>query len=291
MRWSPGKGFTYPVLTPLENTADRDYINQSFQSTSELSINTDEYTVKLDISCHLSEESLLHLIEEGKAKYATEIHCASTFLRHTAMSSEPEYSIEFGKGQLNDKVEVLTCVVCIDDVKSHQSKNLNPDTISEANFEKGYVLAIDHAKEYYIDSKPLKNIGSIFKLIPVDEKDKEGKFSIDFTSKEIQILLYQSDAGVFDHMRKSRKNQPVLLTSVYLMAVTEALREMINNESEHSDSRWFKVIQQKISDISDKDQSTNYELTQNMDILRVAQELLQSPMGTMFSMFKEPQNE
>ena len=86
MKWIRNKTFPHPVLSVSAVASDRDYINCEFQVTSELIPNPKDQTSRLNISCVLSENSILSLIQQGKAKYATEVHCRETFLRRLLVS-------------------------------------------------------------------------------------------------------------------------------------------------------------------------------------------------------------
>ena len=78
----------------------------------------------------------------------------------------------------------------------------------------------------------------------------------------------------FDKLRDLREKQPVLLTSVYLMAVTETLRMMANNDEQDREKRWFRAIEHKLNE-------QNIQLNDNSEFASIAQQILDWPLGKL----------
>lgn len=281
MKWFPNKIFPYPVLSPLEDTSNRDYVNQNFQAGSVLEINKVTPQIKLSITCQLSEESLLSLIKNGKAKYATQIHCPSTFLRHLVMSDTPSYSETFKMGDLHRDVEISSYVVCTEDITAHTSHNLHSDFGKDArfDFQSGHILAIDHPEKCYVDPDLMDTVGTIFDLTN-DDKQEKGRFAVilDSDSENIQIRMHSKDAEQFNTLQANSDKWPSLLASVFLPTVVYILKEMIGeNAGDYADKRWFKVIEQELGK-EREGKKKGYELDENLDIMEAAQMLLENPI-------------
>lgn len=277
MKWVNNKTFPYPVLVSSDGSApaDRDYVNREFQATMVPTENSD-LTLTLKVSYLLKEESIVALIKQNKAKYATEIHCRSTYVRRLLKTGERSISVNFGKGELHDLVEVSSYVVCTEPVQNHTSANIHPEFGENPafNFVPGDVLAMAHPEMFYVIPNFMKAMGSIFELEPSDMLG--GFFSVDLENPKIRIIMNPSDADKFSAMQKNSRMWPSLLASVYMAATAEAVRCIANNEGDYSDRKWFRVIAQTMS-------NKNIQPAENMDFLKAAQELLEYPVNLMLS--------
>ena len=273
MKWIVNKTFPHPVLSTAAAPPDRDYVNREFQATTVLEVYPADQTARIDIACRLSEESLLALIKNGKAKYATEIHCRETFLRRLLTSGEPGYSVAFARGELHQRVEVSSYVVCADEVRGHASGNFHEEFGKGAHFDlnRGDVLATDYPSVYWVEPNPYQAMGTIFDLRPIDKN--KGLFSINLESENIEIVMHKDDAGQFNALQAKNKWWPSLLASICLSALCEAMRAMAERPGEYKERRWFGVISQELA-------NQNIESWQG-DILRTAQTLLEFPVSAL----------
>lgn len=275
MKWFVNKTFPHPVLAWSSNPVDRDYVNRTFQTDCHLNVDTERHKAELEVSCMLSEESLLSLIENGKARYATEIHCMDTFLRYLHTSSKDNYSVKFEKGQLHGRVEILSYVVCMEAIGQHASENFHAEFGKGAKFnlQHGDVLAVDEPYRCYVEPNAMQAIGTIFELKKID-KDK-GIFSIDLDNNKIQIIMYDDEAKSFNQLQNSRDKWSALLASIYLMALCEALRAIAEEKGSvrFSDYQWFHTISHHLANKKIGLESDN--------VLETAQKLLEYPVRMM----------
>ena len=279
MKWIPNKTFPHPVLSTATAPPDRDYVNRAFQATSVLEITPADQTARLSMSYALSEESLVALVKDGKAKYATEIHCRETFLRRLLISGEPAHSADFTKGELHRRVEVSSYVVCADVVHGHVSDNYHPEFGKGARFDfnRGDVLAADYPSVYWVEPNPQQAIGTIFDLRTI-EKNK-GLFSVNLDCDNIEIVMHEDDAKKFHALQNDSDQWPSLLASVYLSALCEALRVATapsDDSYSYGDKKWFGVVAQELS-------NNGFEMNPSLDILKAAQTLLDYPAQAMMT--------
>ena len=275
MKWIPNKTFPHPVLSTVAAPPDRDYVNSEFQATPVLDIHPADQTARISITCMLSEKSILALVKEGKAKFATEIHCRETFLRRLLTSGEPKYFADFAKGELHRRVEVSSYVVCADEVHGHTSDNLHEEFGKNARFDfkHGDVLATAYPSVYWVEPNPQQAIGTIFQLRTI--KNNKGMFSVDLEGENIEIVMHEDDAEQFNALQGKNKWWPSLLASVCLSALYEALRAMAERPEEYKEHKWFGVVTQELA-------NEGIESWQG-DILRTAQVLLELPAGALLA--------
>ena len=275
MKWIPNKTFPHPVLSPVAASSDRDYVNREFQATLDLSPTTGEKAFRLAVHYALSEKSLLDLIAKGKAEYATEIHCRETFVRRLIRTGETTDSIDFKKGDLNNWVEVSSYVVCTDKVHNHSSDTFHPEFGDNPSFPltNGDVLAVCLPQKYFISPDPQRAMGTIFQLESSNQQEK-GVFAINLEDDKIKIIMHKDDATVFQSLQHNKKAWPVLLSSVYLVAVCEALRRI--QQEEVPDALWVGVVYNALN-------HENIEINSNSDIVQEAQKLLKNPISNMLT--------
>ncbi len=247
MRWIENKSFQHPVLIESVAPDQRDYVAKSFQVTSEFTLDERKRPV-LGLHFTLSEPSLGLLVKSGKAKYAAEVYCPSTFLRRLVTCVEPLLSCKFNKGELHEKVEISTYVVCDKAIRGHSSDNLHPEFGKNASFDlrEGDVLAVGLPQVFWWDLDFRKPITSIF-VLAGNDNCTEGVFELDFEAEMVQIMMHPNDKEKFNAMRRQIMFKPFLLASVYLNALAEALRFMSLDEgTSYEDRKWYRAIQNKL---------------------------------------------
>ena len=276
MRWVENKVFPHPVLSFESAPPDRDYVNRQFQVTPILEMEAGKGS-RLKVTCTLSEQSLTRLIQEGRAKYAMEVHCPKTFLRRLLESNTPTLDAEFKKGELHERVELSPYVVCTADVNGHRSENFHHEFGENAAFDfcPGDVLAAGRPCVYWVVPELAQSIGSIFRL-RISDAVPSHSFSLEWDESDIEILMPREDGGKFRALQDNRQMWPSLLASVYLSALTETLRLMADSESRESygEKKWFRVVSQKLEE-------NEIRLKENTDFLLEAQRLFEWPLGNL----------
>ena len=264
------------VKTNARSVKDSDH--GGFQVTSELTICPDGQEGILRCSAALHEPSLCVLVREGKAMYATEIHCERTYFRQLLKSANPSYEARFKRGAFNSKVRVSSYVICTQPVAGHTGNGTHAlfgDAQSDLN--PGDVLAVAQPVEYDVELLPLHAIGSIFELLSHSDPDR--LFSVDWSDSKVQIVMHADEAAKFLSLQDDKEAWPYLLSSVYLIALMETLRVMNEEGSEHSGKEWFGVIQQEMDDRG---------LSMDGDALELAQRLLDKPIHGLLDGGKGP---
>ena len=273
MRWVENKAWPHPVLSSTESPSNRDYVNKEFQSAYKFNITEDDSTT-LNIRCNLSEESILRLIERELAAYAVEVYCQKTFLRRLFKSGQQKFKHKFARGELHGRVELSSYVVCLHDVREHSSKNLHSEFGKNAKFDfsRGDVLAVGKPDIYWWDNELLKPVSSVFELAP-DPYAPANSFRLSWENEKVKILMQDETKNRFNTLRNHR-TMPFLLTSVYLIAVTETLRMMVGSDEQDREKRWFRAIEHKLN-------KQNIQLDDSSEFAKIAQQVIDWPLSKM----------
>ena len=264
-----------PVKTKARSVKDSGH--GGFQVTSELTICPDSQEGILRCSAALHEPSLCALVREGKAMYATEIHCARTYFRQLLKSANPAYEVRLERGALSSKVRVSSYVICTQPVTGHTGNSTHAlFGDATADFNPGDVLAVAQPVEYDVERLPLHAIGSIFELL--SHLDPEKLFSVDWSDSKVQITMHADEAAKFLPLWGDKEVWASLLSSVYLIALREILRLMTGEEGGPFVKEWLGVIQQEID---------NRGLSMDGDALEFVQRLLGKSILKLASDSKE----
>lgn len=276
MKWIPNKTFPHPVLSDGNIPAmERDYVQRCFQPTDTMTLKGGE--VKLDVSFKMSEQSLLELVGQCKAKYVVEIHCRETFLRRTMAEQGNHITHVFKKGDLQGRVDISFYLVATAEIRGHTSETIHGEFGSNSSFDfsPGAVLAIAEPATYWFDMDPVRAISSIIDLVP--KANHGNDFFVELSNDKIQIIMNKDDAKYFSSMEKNKNQQSIALSAVCFPAFLEALHVMrTDKDGDLEDRRWYCVIKQELA-------NKNIDLDENSNLLEIAQQLLNSPVHCMMA--------
>lgn len=276
MKWLPNKTFPHPVLSDGNVPAmERDYVQRCFQPTDTMMLKGGE--IKLDVSFKMSEQSLLDLVAQGKAKYVVEIHCRETFLRRTLAAQENRITHVFQKGDLQGGVDISFYLVAMTEIRGHASETIHSEFGSNSSFDfsPGSVLAIAEPATYWFDMDPVRAIGSIIDLVPEDGHGDN--FSVKLGKDKIQVIMNKEDAKFFTSMQNNKSQQGIALSAICFPVFLQVLHLMNNDiDGEHEGKRWYYVIKQELA-------NKRIDLDKNPNLLEVAQQLLDSPVHYMMA--------
>ncbi len=273
MRWVENKAFPYPVLSSTESPPNRDYVGKEFQAAYDFKVGGNGDAL-LDIDCKLSEKSIRRLIDKNKAAYAVEIYCPKTFLRRLLKSKQSQFTHTFEQGELHERVELSSYVVCLRNVRKHRSKSFHSEFGKNVDFNLscGDVLAVGLPVVYWWDLEFRAPISTVFEL-EENSHAPVNSFLLTWDNEKVKILMRRETKERFNQMRRNRRMKPFLLMSVYLAAVTEALR-MMADSNEYQEKKWFRAISYKLDE-------KNIPLDKASDFSKIAQQLLDWPLGKM----------
>lgn len=236
MKFDRNKAFPYPVLRPHCN----DYLDVEFQAIVEFHVQQQGVTAVLTFAT--SSDELTAEVEAGRAKYVAIVSCRDTYYRKVISAKETSVSEVLEPGVLKGEVRVDTYIVAVQNISDFSSPDINSEFGQEKfAFHPGDVLAQDETQAFYFDREFFKPITSIFDLVKNDALSG-GEWKIGLDENHVQIEVSSAMKDVIDSARNDKKNQVILLNSIYQAAVTHALQRLKDNQADYQDKRWAIVL-------------------------------------------------
>lgn len=264
--------FPHPVLSPHRS----DYGEQChFEAQVPHSVlSHGGRNINITLRFNLTSESLLSLIEEGKATYMAVLECSRTYQRQSFPSRAADEVLVLDHGEWQDALLLTPYVASTEELPSFRSHEhstliqaLAPQGIS---LPAGAILAVGNSIE--IDLEEEEAVESIFDLAP-DRSLVEGTFSTDLTGERIAINLHPDEREAIERIRRQPRLEPLLHQALYLHALEEALRGL----DDHSERRWSQRLRQKLERMNI--QVDGEDLAERSEFY--AQKLLENPFARM----------
>jgi hypothetical protein len=225
----------YPVLG-LEG-AFNDECNVDVSIESRITISKYEFDVKMSIS----DETILTLIDKGKAAFACEIDCSKTFYRSVFTSKKNVMSIEIPRTSLLGEVNFFFSVVLLSDIVDYQNPNMNRRYYDgyKFNLSKGSLLAYFGERTFNADIKydELKAVGTI---VEVKEEPNENYTYYDFAGDKIRIFLPTDEFKNFN-----RSNNNLLADITHASIVQCALTSALHAYKDHKNTLWAQTLKMR----------------------------------------------
>jgi hypothetical protein len=237
--------FPYPVINCQKIYSQFTNSDFSFQYDEEITEDNEFYVLK-NLQCHLTDENLINLINEGKAEATILIECASTMIRTNYSVPLTPVDIKIPLADLNGKVNISAFVVAKEDIHHYKSDNFIPDYSSyEFEIEKNDILAVDdgYINDISFNDQDDNKNSSIFIVIK-DMGIKDGTMQIDYDSAKIQIALPEKQWNMYDKTKRISQYQSLYFSIVAIPALTYALTKLQNSndpsvEMIRMDYKWF----------------------------------------------------
>jgi hypothetical protein len=240
MRFDHQKAFPYPVLRPDID----DYLNAEFQVAVDMVGTKDNKKIEAKIAVALSSEEIRREIDKGNAQIAIIFACRDTYYRTAITTQKYELRKSFDSGLFRGEVIIYPFVVAVKPIKNFSAHGINPEfRKSTFSFELGEVLAADEPKIIYIDRELFKPISSIVQLVKQDTLSGF-EWRLSFEEDKVQIMLSAEAKEAIDQARNSKRNQAVLINSLYFAAIMEAVQKL-KEEDTFDERRWAQVLRQQ----------------------------------------------
>lgn len=273
MRIKQSASFPYPVLS--DHTGD--YTEKKFHLSLIPQEQAGAGNVFLGGNLYLNDESILRLIETGKASAGLMIHCGDTYLDEFEATSIGEINIDLSNGKVRGKVYVRGVVVAQqDDVKLDSPAISSEFSDEDKRVSCGDLLAMSDELSFEAGLEKLAPMESIFRLKRQDEL-KEGFFQLDLDGESIDILVGPSLHQFFSLLRE-QPAKDTLLSALYLPVVMSVL-ETMKDEPAYEDRRWHNIMHARCS-------AEGIEL-KSADLVETAQRLLDYPLGSFQKVFEK----
>lgn len=268
----------YPLLAPWTD----DYGDAVFSGNVPHVMLNNGKEISLTIKYHLTSQYLKELIADGAARYVSLIACTRTFTRITTSPSDQDEDVHvLPAGDYTQELIFTPYVVSvrpiegfISDEHAEEIRYINPNGFSMLPAS---MLAIGQQTRIILEQG-----GSPYSAIDLvaDPKLDNGVFKVDTSDNRIKIYVSPRDKDWIEAMRQQATDSTdnaALFPSIYLHAVTEALRNLADN----SDRNWARTIRYAL-------ESNNVEADDEMlkdNALDYAQRIMEKPVGRFLTAF------
>jgi hypothetical protein len=269
MRFDHQKAFPYPVLRPDVD----DYLNAEFQVSVDMEGSKDDKKIEAKVMVALSSDEIRKEIQKGNAAISVIFSCRDTYFREAVTTPKFDFKKTFNSYAFKGEVVIYPFIVALKPILKFPAKGINKEFRKDSfSFSVGEVLAADEPKVIYIDRDLFKPVSSILQLVKHDSL-KGFEWRIRFDEDKLQILLSDEAKKAIDKARNTKRNQAVLLNSIYFAAIMEAIHKLKEEPDLAGERRWARVIQQQCHNAA-------LEISKHESYF-VAQQLLRLPLNLL----------
>ncbi len=242
------RSYPHPVLAPF-----RDDVNPNkFDFVVVESHDADNYY--LDVSFDHENQTLISLVEAGKAAYSVHLECKRNFYREIFSFAKKTERITIRASELVGRVEVSGFIKAQQSISKYQIQGSHSD-YGDVDFQirEGDVLAVAASQVFdaYVDYDPLRKISSILTILRSDEYE-EGPMKLDMSGPRIIATLSQKDYDRYTDLKADPNLGPLLANQVVVPALLEGVHEIQGtSETEFEvemSKRWFRSVYKKLDE-------------------------------------------
>lgn len=257
------RNYPHPVL----GNAD-DFGSDSL--SIDLKISSNGTSIEITPIFVLNCDALNKLISDGSATYLSHVYCRGTLYREVFKTQKSlSDSLIIPSHRLNGEVEIDFFICANKNIENYKSKDFNPE-YGDVSFEveRGDIVAYAGKGKFHANKLP-EELKSISALMNIDcsNKNKEPMF-LEYSGQKITIMLSIEDYTNYKLLKNNAQYFGVVLSSIVLPALIEALYYLDEEESdEYSSNAWYKALKEF------KDNS------KHPDPLRIGQKILDNPIN------------
>lgn len=269
------KFYPYPVIIE----GGEYYVNSSFDSNVEQKI--EGYNVCLTISCKLNNAELEEMIETGQVEYVHHIECPQTCFRDCIKTKDCNIDYLLKDADVNGSVQVCSFVIAKKDILRYSNSQFSSDYKGfKFDMEKGCIMAIGNQINLRINKirDDLANTASIFSIVP-NTDENEVSMITDLSKAKIVIMLPKKTYGLYANMQGYMEIQSAMHSMIIVPSIMYTLSELKQDRDQlynYEEYRWFRGLKKACEGIGVQLDETGL---QNIDIYKVAQLLMNSPIG------------
>lgn len=243
--------FPYPVLSPFNDDIKSEPLKVEIKADSV------EENMEFTVEFELKNETLLNLIDEGKAVYGVHLECTSTMKRFFEKSDAASFSFKINQRFLNNIVEINFFVVAKEEISTYQNSDAHEDFEDMVfTVEKGERLAFAETIKMNITKEQIAKPNSIFELA-VNAYDNAPLFAADFQEK-IVVSVPKSAYEEITTLRGfiGADVDQLLIMMYYMPALIEALyyvKDLIDTEELHlvESTVWYRSIAKRLETLGE----------------------------------------
>lgn len=228
--------------------------------------------VEISVLFQNGSSSLKSLIKKKRAAYTVHLECSSTFFRESFETHKENLALEIPRTSLHGRVDGVVMAVAKTRIAKYKVDASHPDYGSrDFKVEPGDVLAIAEPFRFDVDVdiEDLQKISSIMVICP-DREREQGEMIVRWHEPRIKIILPKVGFAHYAMVRQSPLARSLAGMVVALPVLTEAVRQVIDDESESADMRWYRCIKRRIEEL---------KIDGNEEPLVIAQKILANPVS------------
>ena len=211
------KSFGYPVLRESSD----DYNEGTYEILTDIMPIDDNgdgepAKWKITVDIDLSNPDLKELVKQNDAEFIVIISCPLTFYQRYESLTDKRLELDIDAALVQNQLNVNSYLVAKKEIKNFTSNSFHEDYDGiKFDLKKGMVLAIADPDSYYVNTKLLADISSIFILTPrPDLKDYE--WSLDYNQ---DLINFYVNDNTFQHISENETNGFLQLNALILPAV------------------------------------------------------------------------
>lgn len=278
MKVRTDKLFPYPVLS-VDNDS---YINNNF--TCETTFEYNSVTAFLKFQYELSDEIVLKLIEKNEFGLYFIIDCSETKYRQlfsVKLNENKQFSIEIPLDKLNGMFEVVSLIICNNEMKNYYNSNLNDLYKDESIVLPKYCIAGFTGTESFFINKRIDNNGDIPSIFTI-ACDEEGKIlSFEPGDEIVTIYLPKEEYQIYNEYKGKRKRLKQLMIN---FPVLVDLIEILKTDTSYINKPWYNALDASLVS-KGYSEGINSELFKNELATKIAQDLLGNLIQDAFKDF------
>jgi hypothetical protein len=260
------RNYPHPVL----GIGD-DFVNGNMNV--DLKISSNGQQIEITPIFILNQKDLSEIILKNTATYLSHIYCRGTLYREVYKTqkklSEP---IVIQAEKLNGEVEIDFFICASQRIPQYKSQAFNQEYgATDFTIDRGDIIAYAGKGKFYANKAP-EELKSISALMNIDcsGKNREPMY-LEYPGEKITIMLSIEDYNNYKLMKNNRQYFGVILSSLVLPALIEALYFLDDETSnEFKENAWYKTL-------NDYKQKSKYN-----EPLRMAQNILENPINKCF---------
>ena len=258
--------FPHPVLSGFTGDYSKGDFSFVIQEIEEI---WEKGLVEIHFKFTIAEESILDLVNCGKANIGLFVTCLETYHNKFEKIDLEQTSISFTGGVLHGSVRVRPLIWTDKKVDGFSSENLHKDFASEhLSFAQGTIIALGEEVTFSAGRQKFAKMETIFTLAKNNEVPP-GQVMIQTEEDKISIQAAPTTYASIHKLRNTNPGRVLLLNSIYLPAVMDVLNSLQTPSTGDQDKRWYRTFNSKCEHLGIDPASGK--------VLEDAQKLLKSP--------------
>jgi hypothetical protein len=263
------RSFPHPVVGNED-----DVLDTAFQAA--ISVHNDRVNYYIDVKLQCSSTTISNRVKKGDVVFVLHVECGNTLYRSATEFTETEREFMIPGENLDSTVEVNVVAQAKKDIPKYKVENAHSD-YGDATFavSAGDILAVSEGFTFDadIDFDTLRSMSSIMEIKERDDPD-DAPMEIVLNYEKIRIYLSHVDFENYKIIRAHKVLADILVATLVLPALVEALTTLQGDHSDIEDTRWCRCLKRRVEHTG---------LSLDTPALRLAQAILEKPIKRAFS--------